>query len=97
MSVTDGVKRFNSLLQKEPDHQMSTEQLTDVLTRFIRAEEVGDLWLVLKRNSNSPSSKDALLSTTEKLFFEFIYGINSHDADGTEMERWPGVFMMLAE
>jgi 1,2-phenylacetyl-CoA epoxidase PaaB subunit len=91
------VKNFNAALIKR-GLALTTDQLAETLSKFIRGQEIGDLWVVLKRNASAANSdqkqggKDSLMSTTEKLFFEFIYEINQQE-EGEE--RWPGVFAAL--
>lgn len=87
--MRDGLKRFNA----EPQiSSLSTEQFADSLCRFIRSENVGDLWFVLMQSAKKQAKeKEALLSKTEKLFFEFVYEVNENNE-----QRWSEIFMTLA-
>jgi hypothetical protein len=94
--MRDALKRFNAEIEKHggDDSIMTTEQFAEVLCRFIRGENFGDLWFVLKQSAKSKKStdQDALLSSAERQFFEFVYDLNSKDDES----RWPGIFLALA-
>ncbi|KAI6183166.1 hypothetical protein M3Y97_00459200 [Aphelenchoides bicaudatus] len=94
LSMRDALKRFNSEIEKHGgDSSLPTEQFADILCRFIRGENFGDLWFVLKQSAKKSTGQEALLSGAERHFFEFVYDLNSNDNG----ERWSGIFLKLAQ
>ncbi|KAI6240221.1 hypothetical protein M3Y99_00479600 [Aphelenchoides fujianensis] len=90
-AVADAAKRFDDQLARWAGGEAklpTVQELVELLVRFIREQNVGDLWGQVRPQAEQ---SDPIMAATERSFFDFITAINQKGA------RWPGIFGALID
>ncbi|KAI6220128.1 hypothetical protein M3Y99_01614700 [Aphelenchoides fujianensis] len=87
-AVADAAKRFDDQLARWAGGEAklpSVQELVELLVRFIREQNVGDLWGQVRPQAQQ---SDPIMAATERSFFDFITAINQKGARKLSIEYY---------